>query len=158
MKITCTACWKGKQDLTEDNVWGNCDQCGLPGPKPPDYEWPEGSGNWVTYYVNHGNTWQSMNRSREGESRWTEEGRYVNESGQIVYEWPPKGRFAELWKRVHETFPDEEKEDVLALLRVWSDENSTLVAYRETWEDEWHDVTPNWADPEAWGYKNDEDM
>lgn len=156
MKLTCTACWKGKQELFDNDTVGNCDACGLPGPKPPDYEWPEGSGIIITHYVNHGNTWQSAPLPQEPQDRWTEEGRWVEEDGRILYDWPPVGRFKDLWKRFTTAFNEEEYEEVASLLRYWSEENSTLVAYEDE-SGEWHDVEPNWADPEAWTHKTNED-
>jgi hypothetical protein len=48
----------GEQDTPDTKQCGLCEA----GPKPPDYEWPVGSGQWNTHYINHGNTWQSMRR------------------------------------------------------------------------------------------------
>mgnify|MGYP001619627704 CR=1 FL=1 len=81
--------------------------------------------------------------------RWTEDGRFVNTSGQIVYEWPPKGRFKTLWEQVEAGFSDEEKHDVIALLRCWQDENSMLVSYTDE-DGEWVNVEPNWSVPPGW--------
>lgn len=60
---TCMACWVGKQHRRPDGTLTDCNHCGKPGPKPDDYEYPEGSGNWITHYVNHGNTWQTCART-----------------------------------------------------------------------------------------------
>lgn len=80
---------------------------------------------------------------------WTEPGRWVNESGQIVYAWPPEGRFAELWRRAEGIITDDEKGDLLALLRLWQDENSTLVAYTDE-AGQWVNVEPDWDVPTEW--------
>lgn len=76
--------------------------------------------------------------------QWVESGRSVSESGQIVYVWPPEGRFAELWKRFEMAFPDEsERSEVMALLHLWTDETSRLVAYTDE-SGEWVDVNWPW--------------
>lgn len=84
------------------------------------------------------------------DDRWTEPGRHVSESGTIVTHWPPEGRFVALWDRLHEVFSDDEKHDILALLTIWRDENSSLVAYTDE-NGEWVDVEPDWSVVESWG-------
>ena len=81
---------------------------------------------------------------------WTEPGRHVDEeTGAIVTHWPPEGRFKVLWERFHAEVPDDEKSDVLALLRAWQDENSTLDSYTND-GGEWVDVRPDWSVPGEW--------
>ena len=75
--------------------------------------------------------------------RWTEPGRHVDERGQIVYAWPPEGRFAALWWRIHAVIPDEEKGEALALLLKWRDQTATLLAYTDDSGD-WQDVEVDW--------------
>lgn len=55
----CMNCWEGDSTRKQDGTGEDCTKCGFPGPKPADYEWPVGSGKWITHYINHGNTWQS---------------------------------------------------------------------------------------------------
>jgi hypothetical protein len=55
----CPGCWKGHFTRGQDGSGDDCAVCGLPGPKPADYEWPPSSGRWITHYINHGNTWQT---------------------------------------------------------------------------------------------------
>jgi hypothetical protein len=59
---TCSGCWRGSSSRRQDGSGADCDACGLPGAKPEDYEYPPGSGKWVTHYINHGNTWQPAPR------------------------------------------------------------------------------------------------
>jgi hypothetical protein len=80
---------------------------------------------------------------------WTEPGRSVDASGRIHYAWPPAGRFHELWSRFDAAFSDDEKHDLLALLREWQHAGSTLVAYTDLFGD-WHDVEPDWNEPNRW--------
>lgn len=70
-----------------------------------------------------------------------EEGRYVRDDGAIVTEYPPKGRFVELWQRARATFTDSELHDLLPLIDNWRDENSTLVAYKNG-DGEWVEIAP----------------
>lgn len=87
------------------------------------------------------------------EDKWTEPGRWVADDGTIRYAWPPQGRFHELWVKfssLHLT--DDEKFELLALLTLWGDENSTLVAIEENGE--WIDVEPDWSVPEQWLEEN----
>lgn len=80
---------------------------------------------------------------------WTEPGRWVADDGAIRYDWPPQGRFAGMWERFREAFPDEsEWSEVHALFLRWQHENSTLVAYTDGGE--WVDVEPDWSLPERW--------
>lgn len=81
--------------------------------------------------------------------RWTEPGRHVSDSGTIVTHWPPEGRFAALWDRVDGAFTDDEKHDIADLLKIWRDENSSLVAYTDE-SGIWVDVEPNWSVPDQW--------
>lgn len=83
------------------------------------------------------------------DDRWTEPRRMVSEHGQIVYSWPPQGRFVGLWERLHKVFSDEEKGEVLSLLVVWRDENSTLECYTDE-DGNWVDVLPDWDVPTTW--------
>jgi hypothetical protein len=78
-----------------------------------------------------------------------EPGRWVADDGRVVYAWPPEGRFVKVWSRLHAAFSDDEKHDVLALLLLWRDENSTLVAYADD-DGEWVDVEPDWDVPGGW--------
>lgn len=80
---------------------------------------------------------------------WTEPGRWVNELGQIVYAWPPEGRFADLWRRIEAAVTEDERGEAVALLNLWRDENSTLVAYTDD-DGEWVDCEPDWSVPEQW--------
>lgn len=64
----CSGCWEGDQfRSTPDEPWTDCDACGLPGPQPADYEW---NGEWVTHYMNHGNTWQSASDGRDRDGNY----------------------------------------------------------------------------------------
>lgn len=81
--------------------------------------------------------------------RWTEPGRSVAPDGRIVYAWPPEGRFVRLWDRLHKVFSDDEKHEVLALLRAWRDDDSTLVAYTDD-EGGWVDVEWDWTVAGGW--------
>lgn len=74
---------------------------------------------------------------------WTEPGRHVSDSGQIIYHWPPEGRFAELWARIDPLTTDEDKSILLSLLARWYDEHSTLVAFTDE-NGEWVGVEWNW--------------
>lgn len=76
---------------------------------------------------------------------WTEPGRSVAEDGRIVYAWPPAGRFRELWERFSAAFDDDEKTWLLALLRRWQHEESTLVAYTDPVTGQWVEVEPDWT-------------
>lgn len=78
-----------------------------------------------------------------------EPGRQVAPDGRIVYSWPPEGRFRALWERCALTFTDQEKLELLALLKKWRDSESTLVAYTND-EGEWVDVEPDWDLPMTW--------
>lgn len=78
-----------------------------------------------------------------------EPGRFVSESGLIGYDWPPRGRFAELWRRIDAAIPDAEKGEALSLLNRWQNEHSTLVAYTDE-NGEWVDVEPRWSEIDGW--------
>lgn len=83
-------------------------------------------------------------------SDWTEPGRSVAENGQIVYEWPPQGRFDDLWARFASAFPDDtERHEILALLLAWRDDGSVLAAYTDE-NGDWVDVEPDWSLVEGW--------
>lgn len=82
-----------------------------------------------------------------------EPGRTVNGSGQIVYTWPPEGRFVELWQRIDAITTDDEKCELISLLNLWRDENSTLVAYTDD-DGEWVDVEPDFSEPRRWMEEN----
>lgn len=77
-------------------------------------------------------------------TKWEEPGRFVTEDGRIRYQWPPAGRFKGLWERVEAAFADDEKNEVLSLLKCWRDENSELVAYTDPVTNEW--VSVDWED------------
>ncbi len=80
---------------------------------------------------------------------FTEPGRHITHTGRIVYHWPPEGRFALLWHRIHAGFPDDkEKLEVAELLTKCRHESSTLLAYEE--DGVWYDVEPNWEAPKEW--------
>lgn len=84
------------------------------------------------------------------DDRWTEPGRLVADDGRIVYSWPPEGRFVALWDRLHGAIPDDtEKSEVLSLLVIWRDENSTLECYTDE-DGNWVDVMPDWDVPKTW--------
>ncbi len=70
--------------------------------------------------------------------------------GRIVYSWPPEGRFLALWERFDLLFTDEEKHNLLALLRRWQQEGSSLVAYMDPETGEWVDVEPEWSVVDGW--------
>lgn len=58
--------------------------------------------------------------------------------------WPPTGPLAGLWAHVDLVFTDEEKVDLLALLRRWQGETSPLTADDQ---DDWSTVElhpPDW--------------
>ena len=78
-----------------------------------------------------------------------EPGRHVSESGQIIYVWPPEGRYADLWQRFDAALTDSDKHELAPLLRRWTDANSTLVAYTDD-TGEWVDVEPDWTEPQRW--------
>ena len=70
IKRICPGCWSGDQQRTtavtrraDGHDWTDCDYCGLPGPKPADYEWDDYT---TTHYVNHGNTWQEYRLMPKG--------------------------------------------------------------------------------------------
>ena len=79
-----------------------------------------------------------------------EPGRHVTDTGRIVYNWPPEGRFADLWRRLVVALPGEqEKLEAAALLARWEDEvDARIVAIIE--DDDEVDVEPDWNMPAGW--------
>lgn len=78
-----------------------------------------------------------------------EPGRHVSESGMIVYEWPPQGRFKAIWERLDVAVTDEEKHIVISLLHKWQTEHSRLVAYTDD-DGELVDVEYDWGTVDDW--------
>jgi len=59
-----------------------------------------------------------------------------------VTHWPPEGRFSALWDQFTAAFPeDSDRLDLLELLLLWRDDNSTCVAFTDD-EGEWVDCDP----------------
>lgn len=72
----------------------------------------------------------------------SEPGRHTEDDGRIITHWPPEGRFSALWDQFCAAFPqDQERHDLLDLLLLWRDANSTLVAFTND-EGEWIDCDP----------------
>jgi hypothetical protein len=82
-------------------------------------------------------------------SGFVEPGRSVAESGRIVYDWPPQGRFAEIWRRLDAAVADADKCAALSLLNRWQEENSTLIAYTDD-DGEWVDVESHYETVTEW--------
>lgn len=72
-----------------------------------------------------------------------EPGRHTDEDGRIVYAWPPKGRFRELWDRVDAITSKEEKHELLSLLLLWRDEGSSVVGIVHE-DGTYEDLEPDW--------------
>ena len=71
----------------------------------------------------------------------------LSESGQLVYEWPPQGRFVELWQRVAAVTTAAERIELGALIRCEIDATSELVAYTDE-NGELREV--DWDAPTRW--------
>ena len=81
-----------------------------------------------------------------------EPGRHLDEEyGMWIIEWPPVGRFKELWERLVSITTEQERMELVSMINKEIDDNSTLVSYTD---DEcpsiWHDVTPDWTEVEKW--------
>lgn len=63
VETACPGCWQGRCSRQQDGTGNDCNHCGLPGPKPADYEW---NGQAITHYINHGNTWQTAPSDTRG--------------------------------------------------------------------------------------------
>lgn len=86
---------------------------------------------------------------------WNEPGRYIDEAGGIRYQWPPEGRFVDLWKRFDDAFSDEEKHDLMSLIGMWRDEHSTLVSF-STPDGDWIHVEDGINEAEEFLKRNDD--
>lgn len=79
----------------------------------------------------------------QARARWEEPGCHVDSNGVIRYDWPPQGRFVDLWKRFDDALTETEKHELLSLVCLWRDENSTLVSIiHEDGTEE--DLEPDW--------------
>lgn len=67
-------------------------------------------------------------------------------AGLVVHDWPPTGPNQALWALVDHT-TDEDKHTLLALLRLWRDDTSTLVAIED---DDGRIVDVDWTEPTRW--------
>ena len=73
----------------------------------------------------------------------------VNASGQLVYDWPPQGRFVELWERVAAVTTAAERVELGALIRCEMDATSELVAFTD-FDGDLRDI--DWTEPTTWGH------